>query len=49
MTAANTVARSIKLAGINLGGGKYVSLGQKNQRQIKSNLVEKQEEIDNRK
>ena len=49
MTASFVATRSIRLAGINLGGGKYVSFVQNNQRQMKSNLVEKQEGNEHRK
>ncbi len=49
MTASNAVTRSIKLAGTNLGGGDNTAVVHNNQRQMKSNVVEKQEEIKNRK
>ncbi len=47
MTASNAVTRSIRFAGSKLSGEKNVSFVQNNQRQMKSNVVEKQEEIKN--
>lgn len=49
MTAPNAVIRSIRLAGINLGGGNNVSFVQNYQRQMNSNLVDKKEEYEHRK
>ncbi len=43
MTAANAVARSIRLAGSNMRGGDNVSFVQNQQRQMNSNLVDKKE------
>jgi hypothetical protein len=48
MTALNAVTRSIRLAGTNPGGGDNTSMVQNYQHQMKSNLIEKQEEIKNR-
>ncbi len=49
MTASNAVTHSIRLAGTDQGGGDNTSIVQHYQRQTKSNLIEKQEEIDNKK
>ena len=48
MTASNAVTRSIRLAGTNQVGGDNTSMVHNYQHQMKSNLVEKQEEIKNR-
>jgi len=49
MTASFVATRSNRLAGINLSGGDNISVVQKNQGQMNSNLVDKKEEIDHRK
>jgi hypothetical protein len=49
MTASNAVTSSIRLAGTDQVGGDSTAIVQNYQHKMKSNLVEKQEGIDNRK